>query len=158
MRTQEDGTPFQKVICKNEYKTYMLSGTRGTEILLKLSRMYLPSVGVVIDEVFTPKNEGKDNVGDFDISFTDIAKEIVKKMDTGENLQIIKSLVEPCTRNGKQVDFDYDFRGKYMELFQVIAWTIELNFGDFFLSSLKEKFTSLSVKGKRKSSSRSPST
>ncbi len=157
MRTQENGTPFEKIICGNEYNTFLLSGTRGTEIMLKLSKICLPALGIALDDVMAPKNSKKD-ILDMDISLTNISEKLVESMDVQDNLQIIKDLLTPCTRNGKPVDFDFDYRGQYKEMFEAIQWVIEINYKDFFLSLFKEKLTSRLKEVKKKIASESRTT
>jgi len=157
MRTQENGTPFEKVICGNDYNTFLLSGTKGTEILLKISKMYIPTIGVVLDEIGDPKNKKSKSLEDMEINISDVANKLVQGFDVKENLQMIKDMVIPCTRNGKPVDYDFDFRGQYNELIDVLMWVIKINFGDFFLSLFKEKLTSR-LKEAKKAASESQAT
>lgn len=157
MRTQENGGPFEKVICGNEYNTYLISGTKGTEIMLKLWSICLPALGVALDDLMAPKNSKKD-ILDMEISLSTIAEKLAENMDVQGNLQIIKDLVTPCTRNGKQVDFDFDYRGQYKELFEVIQWVIDINYKDFFLSLFKEKLTNRLKEAKKKAASEFQST
>lgn len=157
MRTQENGSPFEKVICGNEYNTYLLSGTKGTEIMLKLSSICLPALGVALDDLMAPKNSKKE-ILDMEISLSTIAEKLAENMDVQGNLQIIKDLLTPCTRNGKVVDFDFDYRGQYKEMFEAIQWVIEINYKDFFLSLFKEKLTNRLKEAKKKAASESRNT
>ena len=140
MRSVDSPSPggelYKETINGRSYEAYLLSATMGNEIFVILVKFLSPILASLVTKENVSKFQKSKDLGDLDIDLKAIASLASEKLDKEEYKQVTSTLCGTCTCEGKRIEFDGHFRGKYGEMFKVLWWTIEINFGevlkDFF--------------------------
>lgn len=143
MRSQETPMPggqaYRTEINGRVYEAYLLSATMGNEIFVILTKLFGPAISSALNISDLGKFLKTQDIGDLNIDFPGIVKKISENLNNDDYMKMIKTLTGSCTCDGSQIEFEGHFRGRYGEMFKVLAWTIKINFEevikDFFLTT-----------------------
>lgn len=116
----------EKQIGDNLYSTTTFTGTRGLQLLKRLTKVVGPSLAIMLEGGSEEAQENADGV------FVKAIKMLVENIDKDDVVALIKELVQNTKRNGNTINFDIDFAGEYAELFQVVLFVVQENYGNFF--------------------------
>ncbi len=140
MRSVDSPSPggqlYKTIINKRPYEAYLLSATMGNEIFVILVKYLSPILSTLINvDTLTKFKESKD-LSDLNLDMVQIATIASEKLDVEEYQKVVSTLCGTCTCEGKRIEFDGHFRGRYGEMLKVLWWTIQINFEevlkDFF--------------------------
>ncbi len=140
MRSADSPSPggelYKTIINGRPYEAYLLSATMGNEIFVILVKFLAPILSAIVTKENVSKFKESKEFGDLDIDLKEIAMMASEKLDVDEYSKVVSTMCGTCTCDGKRFEFDGHFRGRYGEMFKVLAWTIQINFEevlqDFF--------------------------
>lgn len=134
MRSQETPSPggqaYRTEINGRVYEAYLLSATRGNEIFVILVKVLGPAISSAINITNLSKFKESKDMLDINLDIPSILKILVDNLKVDEYMDVVKTLTGTCTCDGSRIEFDGHFRGRYGEMFKVLAWTIKINFED----------------------------
>lgn len=110
----------EKVINGKTYITTQFMATHGLKMQIRIGKLF----GAAIGQLAT---ENEESLGNF-------LKMLFDRMSEEETIPLIKDLLRNTKVNNKDLikEFDDNFAGNYMELFDVIAFVVQVNYGSFF--------------------------
>jgi len=110
----------EETINGKTYITTQFMATQGLKLQIRLGKVIGPAIGQL--------------VGDNENAMGNFLTIIFEKMDEEETLKLIKDLMRNTKVNNQDLTkvFDEVFAGQYMDLFDVIAFIIRVNYGSFF--------------------------
>jgi hypothetical protein len=107
----------------------------GFKMQARLVKLFAPFVGEIIGGIKT-KKEQKLMESDVDLSkIPNAVKELFEHLDEDSAMQLVFDLLQLTKVNGQDVNeetFDLMFPGKYLTLYKIIGFVLEVNYGSFF--------------------------
>lgn len=119
--------PHTKDIGDNKYTMYMLPPMESHNLLMDVTKMIGPSIGPVIDVVFTHGMDAKLS-GDF---FSKVATTLFGDLNKTVLENVIKVFKKVTEIDNKPLGpiFDAHFMGKLEDMYQWIAWGMGVQWG-----------------------------
>lgn len=121
----------ERIVNGAKYYVSQFPARRALKLQIKLIKLLAPSL-------FTSLDGYKGNILDADIgnlSFGRAAEMLVNRLDEHDLENLIMELFSMTRREGKEITpqlFDLVYAGNFGELFQAIAFVLEVNFASFF--------------------------
>lgn len=119
-----------------EYLIAQFGATKGLTYLKQITKLIGPS----FSELFAGKDVKQDADGKFEeipeAGLTKAVELLVDGMDKVDVEKLIKDLLSNTTRNGREINFDFEFAGKYDVLFSLVMEVVKFNFGSVFTKSV----------------------
>lgn len=120
-----------KVIDGHTYVVSQLPGMRGVLLFHRLATTCAPALARVAEVLVT---SGADNLEDLPIAPLAAAIQVLgEKLGPKELEGLIKELLATATVDGQPLlaAFDLHFQGRALAVYKVLAFSFEVNFGDF---------------------------
>lgn len=117
------------------YSVKLLPASAGFSVATNLIKTFLPVLGSWADA-----HERKGLVLPEDDSvYSEMAILLCTQLDKIDPIVIVQTLLSDALVNGKQFNFDDQFRANYSDLVSLIEFALKENFGDFFTVYLQGK-------------------
>lgn len=127
-----------KIIEKRTYSVTQFPARHGFVLKARLAKL----IGPAVAELFAALKGGSaESVMSADVDMSMIGGAIHKLLDgiDGEDaLDLVLKLLSMTRLDGKEISeqvFDMEFAGRFSELYKVLAFVVEVNYGDFFGSN-----------------------
>lgn len=132
----DEAAGYKKIQIGNKvYSIRLLPASVGFSVATNLIKTFLPVLGSYADA-----NGRKGLVLPEDDSvFSEMAILLCSQLDKIDPLILVQQLLADSLVNGKQFNFDDQFRANYSDLIKLIEFALKENFGDFFTGYLQEK-------------------
>lgn len=136
----------ERIINGNKYTSQQLGARLALKLKLKLIKLMLPTTFHAAVS-FDQDKKGKE--GKFDASVMGKAIEsLVMRLDEEEVSNLVLQLLSGTRKEGMDISsgmtFDNEFAGNFGELYQVLLFVLEVNFGSFLrglgIGNLASKF------------------
>jgi hypothetical protein len=121
------------------YKMFMLSPMQSMDLLVDVSKMIGPSIGPVIDKLFSGRSlKSVDDVLNIDLGTADLFTKACERLFGGLDKNILHAVVDAFREvtevDGQKLDtmWELHFRGKIGELFQWVMWGMKVQWGKSF--------------------------
>jgi len=112
----------QVTIGKSQYLLHQFGAIEGIRYQKALAAVILPAIAEIT------KSGGMSDEGAMSIAMGKLAENI----DKIDEKMIEAMVVRGATKDSVAINFDNDFAGKYMELFQLLKEIVMFNFGSVF--------------------------
>jgi hypothetical protein len=119
-----------------KYLFVLIPPPEALKILTRLIKRTLPSVGGALSG---SDLKGMAEALSGEINLESLTSKLAENMEEDEIQDTIKILLKYAKIGGRDIDFNVDFAGELMTMFEVISKVMEVNYRDF-LDGLKEKF------------------
>jgi len=123
----------EKAINGSVYSIKLLPAFTGLAVGKQLSELALPVISMIVDQ------ESNEGWTEDETPLTSIALVLTSQMDKVDILQLVQQLLNGSLKDGSSFDANEEFAGLYDELFELIAFSLQVNFGSFFTKFLKAK-------------------
>lgn len=127
-----------KVIEGREYSVTQFPARRGFALKARLAKLLGPAVAELFSAV---KGGDAESLMSADIDMAIVGgaiRRLLEGVDESNMLELVLSLLSMTRVDGKEITeqvFDMEFAGKFSELYKVLAFVVEVNYGDFFGSN-----------------------
>lgn len=115
-----------------EYTIAQFGATKGLTYLKQITKLIGPS----FSELFAGKDVDSKLEDVPDAGLTKAVELLVDGMDKVDVEKLIKDLLSNTTKNGREINFDFEFAGKYDILFSLVMEVVKFNFGSVFTKSV----------------------
>jgi hypothetical protein len=119
-----NANPFDNVATKDfEVGTLQIHKLRTSALIShgkQLAKVYVP---IVAERIM----QDKDDMIDFGV----LADLFVDNIDSLDLEVLLPLMLKDASLNGQALNYEEDFRGKFLELFAVAKWCLEVNFVNF---------------------------
>lgn len=119
---------FTKIICENEYMVTELPARRALRLQTKLVKLIGPSAALMVTAVSKDESSADDCI-------PQCVALLVNQLDEKTFDQFVVEMLQQVRKNGMELNektIDTEFAGNLNELFLVLQYVLEVNFGDFF--------------------------
>lgn len=104
------------------YRVHLLSPTKALQLSVKLTKL----VGEPL------ANMAGASEGNMQQLLPLAVRALVARLDEGEVVALVRTMVDTCKHNNKPINFEADFQGRLGHLVKLVAKVMEVQFGDFF--------------------------
>lgn len=118
----------EKQIGEARYQTTTFPGRAGLRLQARVARALGPVLGGLL-----PAGKA-DSIMDLDVDIGGAIKGLAS-LDPDEFAKLAEDLLQSTRRNNQELKpeiIDGEFSGNYGELYQALAWVIDVNFGQLF--------------------------
>lgn len=108
----------------NTYAVTLFTTSTSIKLLRRLVKVLGPSLAALFEGTseFSLDDSGP---------ITKAMSLLSDNIDKDDVVELLKDLVKNTRRNGSEINFDIDFRGKLTELFQLSVFIVKENYGNF---------------------------
>lgn len=134
-----DKSPKSRVFNEREYTCHLWSPRVGLKLGNRLGRILGPSFGGLFQNIkaSTKKTEeGKEDT-EVDISFGTAISTLFERINDNDMEYICETVFGYVHIEGNPVAWNSQYAGNYIEMFSVLGWALECNYGFFFGDLMK---------------------
>lgn len=109
-------------ISGDEYMLTQFTATKGIRYQKKLAKIVLPALAEIV----------KNNEGQEQNTFAKIIEKVWENLDELDEDFIKELVVNGATKKGVTINFDFEFAGDYVRLFELVKAILKFNFESVF--------------------------
>lgn len=125
---EKSQAPKEKVIEGNAYTCFLWSPRVGLKLGNRIGRILGPAAGGLFGSIKSSDADEKE----VEITPSKIMAELFDRINDNDLDYIMDTVFEYVKLDGAPIKWNAMYGGRYQEMFQVVVWAIESNYGFFF--------------------------